>query len=198
MTSPPDTEQPGPRTGDWPVFVSGRVLECAWCRPVGRLPAVEPPRGRGRIQDNLRHFSSHFRRRRSVLARVQQHVSKRISHLPRRPQQPRMVAIGDHPPLRPPHHPVHRERQPRPNRHHPAPERMLILRFDDQVGVIPEQRVVHEPKLGAVASGGKGTLSENPSSPPIERAIGVTWASALLRRRESMGFSNLFRAAPTR
>ena len=66
-----------------------------------------------------------------------------------------MIPIRDHAPLPPPHDPIHREREPRPDRHHPPPERVLIARFDDEVRVVAQQRVVHEAELGAVAPGGE-------------------------------------------
>ncbi len=75
-------------------------------------------------------------------------------HFARRRQQPMMVAIGKHAPFAS-RDPIHRPRQPRTDRFHAAAERDGILRLDDQVCVIPLQRVVHESKAGSYATVGK-------------------------------------------
>jgi hypothetical protein len=96
-----------------------------------------------------------------MLPRVEQHVPKRVSHLARRSQETCVISVGHDPTLLPPHHPIHRECQPRRDRHHPSPERVLIARFDDEVSVIAEQRIVHEPKLGTIASTSERTLESS-------------------------------------
>ena len=81
---------------------------------------------------------------------VQQHVPDRILDLARRPQDPRVVAIRQQPPA-PPKHTPHRPGHPPAQTLHPTTERVLILRLDDEVRVIAQERVVHHPKLPPVA-----------------------------------------------
>lgn len=69
-----------------------------------------------------------------------------------------MVAIGDHTSFRSPHHSIHGQRQPRADRHHSAPERVLISGFDDEMSVVAEKRIVHEAELRAVAATGKSSF----------------------------------------
>ena len=105
-------------------------------------PAVKPsPRG-GEIDAS---------ERRTAMPRcIQQHVADRIPDLARRPQDPRVVAIRQQPPT-PPKHTPHRPGHPPAQTLHPPTERVLILRLDDKVRVVPQERVVHHPKLPPVA-----------------------------------------------
>ncbi len=68
-----------------------------------------------------------------------------------------MIALGDDGsgPVR---NPIHRTRKPRADRHHPAPEREMITRFDDEMRMVPLQRVVHEPKIAALTPVPEGPL----------------------------------------
>ncbi len=66
-------------------------------------------------------------------------------HFARRPQQMMMVAIGEHRSAMS-RHPIDGSREPRPDRLHAASERRLIGSLDDEMRVIPLERVVHEPK----------------------------------------------------
>jgi len=80
-----------------------------------------------------------------VVARVQQDVAQRVPHLFRRRQKSEMVPIGQDRPAAP-RNPIHGAREPRRDRLHAAPERVAIARLDDQMRVVPLQRVVHEPE----------------------------------------------------
>ena len=68
-----------------------------------------------------------------------------------------MIAIREHTPATLGHS-VCREREPRPDRRHAARERRTIVRFHDQMRVIALQRIVHQPKSGTRAAGGKGAF----------------------------------------
>ena len=81
---------------------------------------------------------------------VEQDVPDRIPDFARRPQDPRVVAIRQQPPT-PPKHTPHRPGHPLAQTLHPPTERILILRLDDEVRVVPQERVVHHPKLPPVA-----------------------------------------------
>jgi hypothetical protein len=83
-------------------------------------------------------------------ARILEHVRDRVPYFARRAQHVGVVAIREHP-TRPTEHSVHGSSEPRADRLHPAPESLSALRLDDEVGVIALQRVVHEPKVPALA-----------------------------------------------
>jgi hypothetical protein len=53
---------------------------------------------------------------------------------------------------------IHRESDSRADRHHPAPERILIIRFDNEVRVVALQGVLHEPKASALAAAAEAAL----------------------------------------
>jgi glutamine synthetase adenylyltransferase len=92
-----------------------------------------------------------------VVARVQEDVAKRAVHLARRRQYAVMVAIREHA-TRAARNPIHGTCEPYADRLHAASERVAILGFDDQVRVVAEQRIVHQPKIAAIAAGRKGPL----------------------------------------
>jgi hypothetical protein len=79
-------------------------------------------------------------------------------HLARRAQKPGVIPTRDDASALPAHDPIHRERKPRADRHHPAPERFVIARFDDQVRVVALQRVLDEPKRRTLRAGGECAL----------------------------------------
>lgn len=62
-----------------------------------------------------------------------------------------MIPLGQYPPLAP-GDPIHRQRQSRSDRLHPAPERFRTRRFDGEVRVVSLQRVVRETKISPLAS----------------------------------------------
>ena len=117
-------------------------------------PAVEPARGRERVEQPRRRERLHelalLAESRDALgrmpARIEQHVGERIPHLLRRLQQAQVISLEEHRPGAP-QRPVHRAREPRRKRHHPAPERIAIVGLDDQVRVIVLDRVVDEPEI---------------------------------------------------
>ncbi len=138
MAAPSDRQEPGPRARH--RTSCSRVARLARSHP---SPAFEPTRGRRRIQPDVwRHPGSHLH---GVVARVQEHVPKRTMDLARRSKKSEMVAIGDDRP-RPLRNTVHGTREPGSDGSHPARQRDAIARLDDEVRVIPLQRVVHEPK----------------------------------------------------
>ncbi len=81
---------------------------------------------------------------------IEQHVADRIPYLAGRLQDPQVVAIR-HQPTSPPERSPHRPDHPPAQALHPTTERVLILRLDDEVRVVPQERVVHQPKLPPVA-----------------------------------------------
>ena len=87
---------------------------------------------------------------RRMPARIEQHVGERVPHLLRRLQHAQVIALEEHRPGAP-ERPVHRAREPRRKRHHPAPERLPIVGLDDQMRVIVLDRVVDEPEVAALA-----------------------------------------------
>ncbi len=68
-----------------------------------------------------------------------------------------MVAVGEDGPM-PVRDAIHGECQAGGNRLHAAPERIAIVGFDDEVGVVALQRVVHEAKTGPCAAGRERAL----------------------------------------
>lgn len=68
-----------------------------------------------------------------------------------------MVAIREHG-TRTPENPVHGSGEPCSDRLHPAPKRAFVVRFDDQVGVIPLERVVDKPEPLPVTRSGERAL----------------------------------------
>jgi hypothetical protein len=85
-------------------------------------------------------------------ARVQEHVGDRVSHLARRAQHAHVVAIGQDG-SRTVEHAVHGSSEACSESLHPASKCALMLRLDDEVGVIRLQRVVHQPELLPIARG---------------------------------------------
>ena len=81
---------------------------------------------------------------------IQQHIADRIPDLARCLQHSHVITIGKQP-ASPPERALHRPDHPPAERFHPPTERMPIFRLDDEVGVIPQERIVHEPKLPPVA-----------------------------------------------
>lgn len=79
------------------------------------------------------------------MARIQENVAERVMHLARRPQQPRVIAVRQHRScvFR---HAVDRTGEARTDALHPASERRLVRGLDDEMRVVPLERVVHEPK----------------------------------------------------
>lgn len=146
MAPPADREEPGPGTCDGRCNTTGRSLGCARYRPFTAFPSIEPPRRGCRIQE-CAHAT---RTSRHVVSCVQQHVPKRVPHLPRGRQQPHVITIGEHA-SRAPGDAIHGPSHPRPDRLHASREGALVICFDDQVGVISLQGVVHQPKPRPIA-----------------------------------------------
>jgi len=140
MATPPDGEQPRPRPRN-----RGRPEMRGGVAIVRRTadPTVEPACRRRRIERDQLPEPDTGRCR--VAARVQQDIAKGVVHLPRCRQHLEVIAFGEHAPaaIR---NPIDGTREPRADRLHPASERITVGRLDDQVRVIPLQRVVYEPK----------------------------------------------------
>lgn len=110
-------------------------------------PAGEPAARRSFVDSHRRCDAETLA---PVLARVQQDVGERGSNLARRPQEAEMVAtVEDRARAR--ESAVHDARETRRNRLHPAPERLLGVRFDDHVGVIALERVLQHAELAPLA-----------------------------------------------
>ena len=123
--------------------------------PTLRAPSLEPsPRRAGvdaaRAAERRHVLQPHLPQLRDPLrrmpSRVEQHVRDRVPHLPRGLEHAVVIPIREHLPGAP-ERAVHREREERRDRLHPAPERLHALRLDDQVRVIVLDRVVDEPHL---------------------------------------------------
>ncbi len=149
VPTPSDGEEPRTGPSDRPFAGRGGAI----VRP--SHPPFEPTRRRCGIEpDACRDGRPDLR---SMMTGVEKDVAKRVMHLTRRRQQSQMVAIGDDrpPPIR---DSVHGTCQPRAEHPHPAPEGATIARLDDQVRVIPLQRVVHQPKPRPIARRSERTL----------------------------------------
>ncbi len=99
-------------------------------------PPGEPRRGRPRIETA---------RSRDVLPPVLQHVDQRVPDLPRRAEQPRVVAIAPHCPA-PPENPVHGLRHPHSEPLAPPGEARRALRLDEEMQVIRLDAEVQHPE----------------------------------------------------
>ena len=121
-------------------------------RPLPHPPAVEPfPRGGGIEADGSLYRGPRLP---DVVARIQEHVAQRVVHLARRPQQPVVIALRQYGSTML-GHPVDRTRESRPDALHPAPQRRLVSRFDDEVRMVSLKRVLHQAKPGPLAPDGK-------------------------------------------
>jgi hypothetical protein len=80
-----------------------------------------------------------------------------------------VVAIGEHR-SRASEDAVHGPREPRTDRLHPASECILVVGFHDQMRVIPLERVMHEPKILAIAPDGKAALDLSNQSDGAQRS----------------------------
>jgi hypothetical protein len=85
-----------------------------------------------------------------VLESVLEHIDERISHLPRAGERAPMPAIRPKP-AAPKQHAIHTPCYSHHESAHARRERRGALRFDDEVGVVVLQRVVHDPKLRGIA-----------------------------------------------
>src|SRR4029453_2679808 len=110
-------------------------------------PAIEPP-PRARLIEP--HRWRHAKALPPVLPNVEQHVRQRAPHLPRRPQYPQVVAVGEDP-ASPREDAIHAAREARGDRLHPAREIPRARRLDEQMEMIDLHRVVHEPESPALA-----------------------------------------------
>jgi hypothetical protein len=125
--TPADGDGPGPGPGE-PAW-----LDLRW-RPL--TPTIEPAPRAPRIDP---------RPGTQMLAKIEQDMDQPRAHLPRRPQPVRVVAmIADRPP--PPQLAVHPPGTPDHRPPHPADERHVHVRLDDQVNVIRLHRGVNHPE----------------------------------------------------
>ncbi len=136
MSPPADSEEPGVR--ECYRAVSGRPLE-------SRLPpAVEPATRRSRVD---RPGSN----ARSVPPCVEQHVPDRIPHLARRLQNPHVVPVRQDL-ATPRERPLCCTYHPHSDGLHSPPESVAILCLDNEMSVVPQEGVVHQPKLPALTT----------------------------------------------
>jgi hypothetical protein len=91
-----------------------------------------------------------------MLPHVVQHVHQSIAHFARRSQHAVVVALREHGTAQP-ERTVHCPRDPRSDRHHPAPERLRPVRLDQQVHVVALEREVHDSERALL-----GGLRERP------------------------------------
>ena len=140
------------------------LLRSHWFGTVARkhcapFPTIEPSSGGGRVQQMV--AASHHGSRRSaehhVLPRIQQDVAQRTMDLARRRQHSHMITTGEHP-AAPPCKTVHRAREAGGDRHQSPTERRTIVGFDDQMRVVPLQRVVHQPESRPLTAVGEALL----------------------------------------
>jgi len=92
-----------------------------------------------------------------MLARVQQDVSERRPYLARRSQQVKVVAPVENR-SNAPEDAVHRTREPRTDRLHPACERVPGIRLDDEVCVIALERVMEHAKIAPLARAAEASV----------------------------------------
>jgi len=92
-----------------------------------------------------------------MAARVQEHVCERISHFTGRSQDTRVEPFGEDR-ASVAERPVERACDAGAHRHHAAPERIRVRHLDEKMCVRGLEAVVHEPKVIAVADGGKAAF----------------------------------------
>ena len=99
---------------------------------------------------------------------VQQHVTNRVPNLSWRLQNPHVVAIRQDPSA-PCKCPLRRPDNPQRDGLHPPSERVPILRLDNQMRMIPQERVMHQPKLTPFAAPRQRLLERPHESSVAER-----------------------------
>jgi len=88
---------------------------------------------------------------------VEEHVAESEAHLFGRPQKAHMIPVGQDRAASV-GNAVNGTSNARADRHHSTSERLAILRFDDEMGVIALQGIVYEAESGARATLGKCAL----------------------------------------
>jgi hypothetical protein len=92
-----------------------------------------------------------------MLAGIQEDVAKRVVHLFRGWKEAVMISLGEDSPGAA-RDAIDGPSESRPDRFHPATERVLIARFHDEMRVVALQRVLHEPKSRPLAPGREAAL----------------------------------------
>jgi hypothetical protein len=117
-------------------------------------PAVEPAGGARGIEPHGL-TAGDLPPLREMAPRVQQHVGERAPHLARGAEAAVVIAAVEHraAPLR---RAVQRAREPCRDALHPARERVLAVRLDDQVRVVALERVVVDAEVAALGGLGEG------------------------------------------
>lgn len=119
-----------------------------------------------------------------MVARVQQHVAKRVVDLARRRQKAQMVAIREDLSSTP-RDAIHGAGDSARDRFHAAAERTSIACLDDEMGVIALEGVVHEPKARSRACGGEAALDGADDRHGAERGYAGTNAHGHMRGQRS-------------
>lgn len=88
---------------------------------------------------------------------IEQNIPDRIPDLAGGPEDSQVVAIPEEAPA-PPERTAHCPHHPPGERLHPATEGMLVLRLHDEVCVIWQERVVHQPELSTLAASRESLL----------------------------------------
>ncbi len=127
------------------------VARAGLLSPRASEPPIEPSTGGPLIQADRWGLA---RQGLPMLAAIQQHVLQRVSNLSRTPQEPYVIATGEHT-APSPKDPIHRSGDSRRDRVHSPSQRTVVVSLDDRVEVVSQDRVVNDPEAPAFASNGK-------------------------------------------
>ena len=155
VSPPADTEKPGMRecnrANSVPTPESSLALS----------PAFEPAARRSRI--DRPGSKAH-----SVSPRVEQHIPDRIPDLVRRLQNPHVIPVRQEL-AAPRERPLCRTHHSHGNRLHSPSQCVAALGLDDEMGMVPQESVVHQPKLPALAAPRKRLFEGANETPPSQR-----------------------------
>src|SRR5262245_20992981 len=98
------------------------------------FPTIEPAGGRRRIEDDPL-LGERCAYPCSVMAGIQEDVAQRIAHFFRRRLQPQMIPLGEDA-SGASRYPIDSPRKARGDRLHSAPKRIVVRRFDYEMGMI--------------------------------------------------------------
>ncbi len=155
VSPPADIEKPSVREGYRPDSV--RTLESPRAPP----PALEPAARRSGI--DRPGPKAH-----SVSPRVEQHIPDRIPDLARRLQNPHVIPVRQEL-AAPRERPLCRTHHPHGNRLHSPSQCVAALGLNDEMGMVPQEGVVHQPKLPALAAPRKRLFEGANKAPPAQR-----------------------------
>ena len=155
MSPPADIEKPSVREGYRPDSV--RTPGSPGAPP----PAFEPAARRSRI--DRPGSKAH-----SVSSPVEQHIPDRIPDLARRLQHPHVIPVRQEL-AAPRERPLCRPHHPHGNRLHSPSQCVAALGLDNEMGMVPQERVVHQPKLSTLAAPRKRLFEGANKAPPAQR-----------------------------